>query len=242
MEVDRLIEPVVFLPGLLCDAQLWQPQVDGLGGGIRPWIADLGQDDSMAGMARRVLAEAPFERFSLCGLSMGGYVALEIMRHAPQRIERLALLDTQAVSETAEARKRRISLIALAENGSFPKVIERLLPLELFPPRLADARLVGIIKSMARNVGLEAYLRQQRAILQRPDSVPTLAGIDCPTLVLCGEHDQLAPRARHDEMAAAIAGAALVVLPECGHMSTLEKPEETNRALAGWLRTDVPAG
>ena len=242
MEVDRLTQAVVFLPGLLCDAQLWRPQVDGLAGQIRPWIAGLGRDDTMAGMARRVLAEAPFGRFALCGLSMGGYVALEIMRQAPQRIERLALLDTQAVSETPEARERRVALIALAERGEFPQVIERLLPLEIHAPRLADDRLVAVIRSMASNTGLEAYLRQQRAIMQRPDSIPTLAEIACPTLVLCGEHDQLTPRARHVEMADAIRGAALVVLRECGHMSTLERPEETNRALAGWLGTGVPAG
>jgi len=236
------VRPVVFLPGLLCDAQLWEPQVDGLRGRIRPWVADLGRDDTMADMARRVLAEAPFERFALCGLSMGGYVALEVMRQAPERVERLALLDTQAVSETPEARERRLALIALAERGKFPQVIERLLPLELYAPRLADAALVGVIKSMARNVGQEAYLRQQRAIMIRPDSTATLRWIACPTLILCGEHDQLTPRARHEEMAAAVPGATLVVLAECGHMSTLERPAETNRALAGWLGTDVPAG
>lgn len=228
-------QPVVFLPGLLCDTQLWQPQVDGLAERIRPWVADLTRDDTMAGMARRVLGEAPFEKFALAGLSMGGYVAMEVMRQAPGRVERLALLDTQARAETPEARERRLALIALAHQGKFPTVIERLLPLELHAPHLEDARLVGIIKSMARNVGLEAYLRQQNALLHRADSRASLAGIACPTLVLCGEHDQLTPRERHDEMAAMIRGATLVVLPECGHMSTLEKPLETNRALQAWL-------
>ena len=227
--------PVVFLPGLLCDAQLWQPQVEGLAPQIRPWVADLTRDDTMAGMARRVLAEAPFEKFALAGLSMGGYVAMELMRQAPGRVERLALLDTQARAETPEARERRLALIALAHQGKFPTVIERLLPLELHAPHLADARLVGIIKSMARNTGMEGYLRQQNAILHRDDSRESLQRVGCPALVLCGEHDQLTPRERHEEMAALTPGATLVVLPECGHMSTLEKPRETNRALQAWL-------
>ena len=230
-----MMQPVVFLPGLLCDAQLWQPQVDGLAGRIRPWVADLTRDDTMAGMARRVLAEAPFEKFSLAGLSMGGYVAQELMRQAPGRVERLALLDTQAPAETPEARERRLALIELAQKGKFPQVIERLLPLELHAPHLADARLVGVIKSMASNVGLEGYLRQQNAIMHRADSRESLQQVGCPALVLCGEHDQLTPRVRHDEMAALIKGAALVVLPECGHLSTLEKPLEVNRALGAWL-------
>lgn len=227
--------PVVFLPGLLCDAQLWQPQVDGLAAQIQPWVADLTHDDTMGGMARRVLAEAPFEKFALAGLSMGGYVAMEMLRQAPGRVERLALLDTQARAEAPEARERRLALIALAHQGKFPAVIERLLPLELHAPHLADARLVGIIKAMARNVGIDGYLRQQNAIMHRADSRELLKSVGCPALVLCGEHDQLTPRDRHDEMAALIPGAALVVLPECGHMSTLEKPLEVNRALSAWL-------
>lgn len=230
-----MTRPVVFLPGLLCDAQLWQPQVEGLAARIEPWVADLTRDDTMAGMARRVLAEAPFEKFALAGLSMGGYVAQEMMRQAPGRVERLALLDTQARGDTPEARERRLALIELAHQGRFPTVIERLLPLELHAPHLGDARLVGVIKSMARNVGQEGYLRQQNAIMHRTDSRELLKQVGCPTLVLCGEHDQLTPRDRHDEMAALIKGATLVVLPECGHMSTLEKPLETNRALQAWL-------
>jgi pimeloyl-ACP methyl ester carboxylesterase len=242
VEVDRLMHRVAFLPGLLCDAQLWQPQVEGLADRIEPWVADLTRDDSIVGMASRVLAEVPFERFALCGLSMGGYVALELMRQAPQRVARLALLDTQAIAETPEARERRLALIALAQGGRFPTVIERLLPLELYAPHLANADLVRVIKSMARNVGEQAYLRQQQAILQRHDSTLSLPDIACPTLVLCGEHDQLMPRARHEEIAARVPRAALVVVPDCGHMSTLEKPEEVNRALGAWLGQPSQAG
>jgi pimeloyl-ACP methyl ester carboxylesterase len=234
--------PMVFLPGLLCDAQLWQPQVVGLGPSIEPWVADLRRDDSIAGMARRALAEAPFPKFALAGLSMGGYVAQEILRQAPERVERLALLDTQARPETPEAREKRLALMALAEKGQLMGVTDRLLPLLVHGSRLADAPLVGLVKDMASKVGKDAFLRQQKAIMDRPDSRDTLWKIRCPTLVLCGEQDLLTPRDRHEEIAAAIRGSTLVVLPGCGHLSTLEKPLEVNRALSAWLTLGGQAG
>jgi pimeloyl-ACP methyl ester carboxylesterase len=234
--------PVVFLPGLLCDTQLWQPQVVGLGPSIEPWVANLMRDDSIAGMAQRALAEAPFPKFALAGLSMGGYVAQEVMRQAPERVERLALLDTQARPETPEARERRLALMALAEKGEFMGVTDRLLPLLVHASRLSDAPLVGLIRDMAMNVGKEAFLRQQKAIMERPDSRDSLWKIRCPTLVLCGESDMLTPRDRHEEIAAAIRGSTLAVLPGCGHMTTLEKPIEVNRALSAWLTVGGQAG
>jgi pimeloyl-ACP methyl ester carboxylesterase len=239
---DRVKTSVVFLPGLLCDAQLWQAQSVGLAPSIEPWVADLTRDDSIAGMASRALAQAPFPKFALAGLSMGGYVALEIMRQAPERVERLALLDTQARPETAEARERRLALMALAGKGEFAGVTDRLLPLLVHGSRLSDAPLVGLIRDMAKNIGKDAFLRQQKAIMQRPDSRDTLRKIRCPTLVLCGEHDLLTPRDRHEEIAAAIRGSTLVVLPGCGHLSTLEKPLEVNRALSAWLSVAGQAG
>lgn len=242
MEVDRLRTPLVLLPGLLLDERLWRPQIEGLAGRIEPWVADLTRDDTIAGMARRVLAEAPFEHFALCALSMGGYVAFEVMRQAPKRVERLALLDTQAIPETDEARERRATQIRLVEGGKLALVVERLLPLELFGPQFADASLRELRKTMALDVGKEAFLRQVQAIMQRPDSRGTLARIACPTMVLCGEQDQLTPPARHEEMAAAIRDSAYVKVLGCGHLSTLEKPEEVNRALGAWLDRPSQAG
>lgn len=242
MEIDRVKAPLVLLPGLLLDHRLWQLQIDGLNGYVDHWVADLTHDDSIAGMARRVLAAAPFERFSLCGLSMGGYVAFELMRQAPNRVERLALLDTQAVPEIAEARQRRLAQIRLVEGGKLALVVDRLLPLELHEPHLADVRLCELRKEMALAVGKDAFLRQARAIMDRPDSRQTLPRVACPTLVLCGEEDRLTPLARHEEMAAAIPGARLEKVPACGHLSTLEKPLEVNRALAAWLDLPSPAG
>jgi pimeloyl-ACP methyl ester carboxylesterase len=242
VEVDRLRTPLVLLPGLLLDGRLWRPQIEGLAGRIEPWVADLTRDDTIAGMARRVLAAAPFERFALCALSMGGYVAFEIMRQAPQRVERLALLDTQAIPETDEARERRATQVRLVEGGKLALVVERLLPLELFGPQFEDASLRELRRTMALDVGKEAFLRQVQAIMRRPDSRGTLARITCPTMVLCGEHDQLTPPARHEEMAVAIWYSTCVMGPAWGHLSTLEKPGEVNRALGAWLDRASLAG
>jgi pimeloyl-ACP methyl ester carboxylesterase len=227
--------PLVLIPGLLCDAQLWQPQSQRLADGADIWFADHTRSDTMAGVARDVLADAPFANFALAGLSMGGYVALEIVRQAPQRVARLALLDTAAGGELPEQSQKRLGFIALAARGEFPAVTEALLPLLLHPSRLAEPALSGVVKSMARNIGKEAFVRQQHAIMSRADSLDLLAIINCPALVLCGRQDALTPLARHEEMAAGIRGARLEVIEDCGHLSTLEKPAEVNAALRRWL-------
>ena len=227
--------PLVLVPGLLCDAQLWAPQVAHLTDIAEIWIADHTRSDTMAGVARDVLADAPFANFALAGLSMGGYIALEIMRQAPQRVSALALLDTAANAELREQTQRRMALIALAESGEFPRVAEILLPLSIHPSRLAEPALTEVVRSMAENTGREAFVRQQHAIMSRADSLELLAAIDCATLVLCGRQDTLTPLARHEEIAAAIKDALLVIIEDCGHLSTLEKPAEVNAALRHWL-------
>ena len=189
----------------------------------------------MTGLAADILSEAPFERFALAGLSMGGYVALEMFRQARQRITRLALLDTSARADTPEQAQRRLGLIALAKRGRFMGVTDALLPLLVHPTRLEDEELVVAIKEMARNTGRESFIREEQAIMSRGDSRPLLAEITCPTLVLCGRQDQLTPLERHEEMAAAIRGARLEVIEDCGHLSTMERPVEVNAALQRWL-------
>ncbi len=227
---------LVLLPGLLCDAALWAPQVGDLSE-VNPWIADLTRHDSIAEMAAAVLREAPAERFALAGLSMGGYVAQEIVRQAPRRVERLALLDTRARPDEPEETQRRHVLMELAQQeGGFRPVTDRLLPLLVHPARVKDEPLVRTIREMAERVGLAAYLRQQRAIIGRPDFRPLLPAIRCPTLVLCGRQDALTPLAFHQEITAAIPGAGLEVIEACGHLSTLERPTEVNAALRAWLR------
>lgn len=227
--------PLVLVPGLLCDAQLWRPQAENLAHIADIWIADHTRSGTMAGVARDVLADAPFASFALAGLSMGGYVALEILRQAPQRVARLALLDTAAGAELPAQTQKRMAFIALAESGRFPAVTETLLPLLLHPSRLGESALTGVVKSMAANIGGEAFVRQQHAIMSRADSLPLLAAIGCPALVLCGRQDALTPLAGHEEIAAGIRGARLEVIEDCGHLSTLEKPAAVNAALRRWL-------
>ncbi len=229
--------PLALLPGLLCDATLWQPQVDALSDIADCRVADLTTQGSIEAMAESVLAAMP-ARFALAGLSMGGYVALEIMARAPERVTRLALLDTRAQADEPEESKRRRGLIELAEKGQFKGVTPRLLPLFLHQARLDDAALTGIVTRMAQHVGKEAFIRQQRAIIGRRDQTATLVKIHVPTLVLCGREDTLTPPADSKVMAAGIAGARLTVIEDCGHLSTLERPAEVNAALRRWLSAE----
>jgi pimeloyl-ACP methyl ester carboxylesterase len=226
--------PLLLLPGLLCDAALWRGQVDDLGDIAAPLIADLTHDDSVTEMARRALAAAP-PRFALAGLSMGGYVAQEIMRQAPGRVLRLALLDTSARADSPEQSARRRGLIELAEKGEFRGVTPRLLPVFLHPGRLADTPLTDAVTAMAERVGKDAFLRQQRAIMGRPDGRQSLPAIRCPTLVLCGREDQLTPLDLSEEIAALVPGARLAVVEDCGHLSTMERPWEVSVELRQWL-------
>ncbi|HKT20969.1 MAG TPA: alpha/beta fold hydrolase [Stellaceae bacterium] len=225
---------MVLLPGLLCDAALWRGQVEDLADIAEPWIADLTHDDSMTAMAQRVLREAP-PRFALAGLSMGGYVAQEIARRAPDRVSRLALLDTSARADTPEQTQHRRGLIELAEKGEFRGVTPRLLPVFLHPTRLNDKPLTEAVLAMAERVGKDAFLRQQRAIIGRIDGRPSLGAIRCPTLVLCGREDQLTPLAFSEEIAGLIPGSRLAIVEECGHLSTMERPWEVSVFLRQWL-------
>jgi len=226
--------PLVLLPGLLCDERLWRPEIEGLADLAEPLIADLTADDTIAAMATRTLAAAPAQ-FALAGLSMGGYVAQEIVRRAPERVLRLALLDTAARADTPEQSRRRRGLIELASKGKFKGVTPRLLPLLIHPDRLTDEALVQTVMAMAEAVGREAFLRQQSAIMGRIDGRTDLARINCPTLVLCGREDAITPVAASEEMAAAIPGAMLVVLNGCGHLATLERPAAVTAQMRLWL-------
>jgi pimeloyl-ACP methyl ester carboxylesterase len=226
---------LVLVPGLLCDARLWSAQIENLSDIAEMWVADHTRSATMADVARDVLRDAPFEKFALAGLSMGGYISLEIMRQAPQRVLKLALLDTAARGESPEQSKSRYELIELAERGGLSSVSDALMPLAIHPSRLSEKWLTDSIRSMFMNTGKAAFIRQLQAIMSRSESRPILAMIGCPTLVLCGRQDQLTPLDRHVEMAAGINGAVLGVLDDCGHMSTMEKPAEVNRALRHWL-------
>jgi pimeloyl-ACP methyl ester carboxylesterase len=226
--------PLVLLPGLLLDAELWRHQIADLADLATPIVGDLTRHDSIAAMATAMLAEMP-DSFSLAGLSMGGYVAQEIMRRAPHRVLRLALLDTSARADTDEQRARRHGLLELAGMGHFKGVTPRLLPQLLHPAHLADPALTEPVMAMAERVGPEAFLRQQTAIMGRRDGRADLARIACPALVLCGKQDLLTPPELHEEMAAAIPGATLVTIEQCAHLSPIEQPAQVNAALRRWL-------
>ncbi|MEX0695339.1 MAG: alpha/beta fold hydrolase [Rhodospirillales bacterium] len=225
---------LLLLPGLLCDDALWFEQVQALSGHCDCTIADLTKDDSVASMATRAIAGMP-DRFAVAGLSMGGYVAMEIMRQVPTRVERLALLDTAPGADTAERMDSRRELIKRVEQGEFAAVIEGHFLKFVHPDRLEDEVLMAKIRTSANHVGPEAYIRQQTAIINRPDSTSTLGKVSCPTLVLCGADDALTPPLLHEQMAAAIPGAELVKIKDSGHLPTLEKPEAVNAALGHWL-------
>ncbi|MCR9256192.1 MAG: alpha/beta hydrolase [Alphaproteobacteria bacterium] len=226
--------PLVLVPGLLCDEWLWRPQIEELGDLADITVADTLQDDGLDAMADRLLDAAP-ERFALAGLSMGGYVALAVMRKAPERVTRLALIDTSARPDTAEQKGRRRGLIELAQKGQFKGVTPRLLPLMLHPHNLEDSLMTNGVMAMAERVGKDAFLRQQKAILGRPDARCSLTSFHLPTLVLCGRQDMLTPLDAHEEMSNLIPGSRLVVIENCGHLSTVEEPDQVNAAMREWL-------
>jgi pimeloyl-ACP methyl ester carboxylesterase len=227
-------DALILLPGLLCDSSLFAAQLPALAAVTRVEVAEVGGASSMAGLAEDVLRRAP-PRFALLGLSMGGSIAFEIWRQAPERVSRLALLDTQARADTPEITERRRVLMDLARSGAFGQVTPRLWPMLVHPDRQGDPALAATVTGMAEAIGPEAFLRQEQALIDRIDSRPTLAAIACPTLVLVGRQDRLTPLDRHEEMAAAIPGATLVVLPDCGHLSPLEQPAAVTRQLLAWL-------
>lgn len=227
------LEPVVFLPGLLCDQALWRHQVDALADICAPLIADLSLDDTIEAMARRTLAIAP-PRFSLVGLSMGGYVAFEIMRQAPERVRRLALIDTSARADTLErTAKRRLGIESL-RRGTFVGITRRLLE-DLVHRDHLDDHVATAMRGMASRVGKEAFLRQQTAIMSRPNATGHLADIDVETMIVVGAEDNVTPVEHAVEMHGAIAGSTLHIIPRCGHMPALEEPELVSKLIRDWL-------
>jgi pimeloyl-ACP methyl ester carboxylesterase len=226
--------PLVLVPGLLCSARLFGPQIPALWPFGQVAVADHRRAADMEAIAAGILAEAP-PRFALAGLSMGGYIALAMMRLAPERIAKLALLDTSARPDRPEQKEGRERLIALAQAGKLDDAVALLRKNWLHKDRQNDEALLRIVSGMAADVGAEAFVRQQTAIMGRQDSRPLLPEIGCPTLVLVSDGDTSTPPDLAKEMAAGIGGAKLVVVPDCGHLSTLEKPEAVNAALSAWL-------
>jgi len=227
-------QTLLLLPGLLCTEALWQNQIKALKGVAECIVADLTQYDSMVTLARAALQKAP-PQFALAGLSMGGYVAFEIMRQAPERVTKLCLLDTSARADTPEQKERRLSFISMSRAGQFKGVTPRLLPSLVHTSRLKDERLTDVVFGMAGRIGRDGFIRQQTAIMNREDSLPTLANIKCPTQVIVGRQDMLTPPEVMSEIAKGIAGAKYEVIETCGHLSPLEQPDKVSEIMKAWL-------
>ncbi|MBL6612776.1 MAG: alpha/beta hydrolase [Reyranella sp.] len=225
---------LVLLPGLLNTRRVFEPQIEALAEAADFVVPELWHHETIGDMAAAVLAAAP-PSFALGGFSMGGYVAFEIMRRAPQRVERLALMDTQAAPDSAESTKHRRALLEQTKVGRFNGVNATLLPQLVHHRHINDAAITQPILDMAQEIGAEGFAREQRAIIDRADSRPLLVDIDVPTVVIVGRQDQVTPLPRSEEMAADIATSRLVVVEECGHMSPLEKPADITAALRRWL-------
>ena len=226
-------QPLLLLPGALCDAALFRHQIAGLSDIADVRVGDLTRDDSVAAMAQRVLAAAP-ARFALAGLSLGGYVALEIMRRAPARVGRLALLGITADPEQDAGKVAGGNHARGGASGALGSV-GPMTSLLVHPMRLGDRRLTVILNAMAERIGRKAFQRQQNASLHRADSHGDLAAIHCPTLLLSGRQDPIAPPAAVAAMAKEIAGSRTIVIEACGHLSPLERPEAVTKALREWL-------
>ena len=227
-------EPVVLLPGMMCDARLFAPQIAALSATRAVMVVPLADGDNFTSMAASILRHAP-PRFALAGLSMGGIAAMEVIRQAPRRVTRLALMDTNPLAEAPDRAQLREAQIARVLGGALTAVIRD----DMKPHYLAagsDRRtILDLCMDMAVALGPDIFASQSRALQSRPDQCDTLRGIDVPTLILHGAEDRLCPRERHELMRDLVPGAILVSIDNAGHLPTLEQPQPTNEALERWL-------
>jgi pimeloyl-ACP methyl ester carboxylesterase len=227
--------PSLLVPGLNCSPRLYAAQMPALWAFGPVTVADHRRDDSMDAIAARILSAAP-SRFALIGLSMGGYIAMAMLRAAPERIAKLALLDTGPRADAPQQSENRKRQIDIALAGRFSEIPGLQWPMLVHKNRQHDEALKEVVVQMAEETGAEAFVRQQRAIAGRPDSRPGLAQIGCPTLILVGDGDQLTPPELSHEMNALIPGSRLVTVSDCGHLSTLERPGAVTRALVEFMQ------
>jgi pimeloyl-ACP methyl ester carboxylesterase len=228
--------PLILLPGMMCDARLFIHQIAELSAAHPLHLPPIVTEETIAGMAAEIIAHAP-PQFALAGLSLGGIVAMEVLRQAPARVMKLALMDTNPLAETAEMQARRIPQIARVLEGGLESVMRD----DMKPLYLADtpqkADILDLCMAMARALGPQVFAQQSRALASRADQTATLASFKGPALVLMGEQDSLCPRDRHDLMHALMPQSRLAIIAGAGHLPTLEKPDETNAELIRWLET-----
>lgn len=229
-------EPLVLVPGLVCDAEVWQHQVRHLGDVADIRIPAVDTGDTMEDMAQRVLTWAP-PRFALAGFSMGGYVSLEMLRQAPERVVRLALLDTSARADTPEKSAGRNAAIEAVGQGRYRNVIEGMMPVLLHPDR-QNGPLADLVRTMTDRIGPEIFARRHRAMLNRSDSRDLLGRTDLPVRAICGRQDGMSSLAEHEEMAELAARGRWSIIEDCGHMSIVEQPHAVSALLRDWLLYD----
>ena len=226
--------PLVLLPAFLTTGDLWREQAEALSDVAEVHIIDLTHHDSIEAMASAVLNQAP-ERFALAGLSLGGFTAFEIMRRAPDRVTRLALVSTSARGDTQDRREGRAAQMEMVRSGRFEEAIAPFPSIIQSAERPLAPEALDRVRAMSREVGPEGLLNQQKAMMNRPDSRDGLAAINCPAVVICGRQDQSWPIENSEELAALIPEAKLIVIEDCGHFPSIDRPEETTAALRDWL-------
>jgi len=226
--------PIVFIPGLMCTGRIYQHQVETLGQAHPVLLANHWSHDSMAGIAKSILDVAS-ETFALAGMSMGGYVALEIMRQAPGRVTKLILMSTSAKPDTPERSADRRKQVEGARKYGVRAGTKELYPKLVHPARHEDAPLLTTFFEMAEELGVDAFANQIEAIIGRPDSRPMLGKITAPTLVIAGKDDALITPENSEELANGIPGARLALIEHCGHMGMIERPESYTKLISGFL-------
>jgi len=229
---DRL--PLLLIPGLLCTARLWEHQTSTLTDVAVPSVIDHRHHKTVGDLARHILKNAP-PRFALAGLSMGGYTAMEIFRQAPDRVDRIAFLDTSYKADRPEQSEGRRDAMERAQKMGIAEVHASLVTGWVAPERLKDTAFMADALEMAEETGVEGFINQQQVIMSRPDSTETLRQIGCPALVLVGALDTLTPVELHEEMADIIPGAVLEIIDGCGHLSAMESPKAVSDCLRTWL-------
>ena len=235
MPESATMPQLILIPGLACDARLWQAQLPALPDAMAPAVSDVHMHHGTIEEMAAALLHANDGPLVLCGASMGGMIAMEAARQSPARVQGLALLGTSARPETQDMRALRESAIALFERGEVRAVVEPNVALAFHPIQAADPVLVDAYLEMVLDAGAAQLIRQNRAVMQRPDARAHLPALRCPVLVLCGDGDRLAPPECSEEIAALVAAVETVRIDECGHMLTMEKPERVNALLSAWL-------
>jgi pimeloyl-ACP methyl ester carboxylesterase len=233
-----MAEPLVFLPGMMCDARLFGPQIAELSADTAVMVAPITRGERIEQIASGLLDLLP-KRFALAGLSMGGIVAMEVLRRAPDRVSRIALMDTNPLAELPNVAAAREPQIIAARTGRLLEVMRDEMKPNYLAPGPYRADVLTLVMDMADALGPDVFVAQSRALQRRRDQQATLSRCKVPALILCGAHDALCPIQRHEVMAELIPNAVLKILPDAGHLPTLEQPAETTAALRAWMQMPI---